>query len=63
MNMNPFPRGFEHARERRPLPRHPLPRWVWWLAAALVFGGLGVLQELEHHTEQAIQQAIQKARK
>ena len=30
MNMNNFPRGFESATERR-----PLPRWVMWLAAAL----------------------------
>ena len=52
MNMNNFPRGFEHATERR-----PLPRWVMWLAAALVFGGLGVLEYQDARVEQAIQQA------
>ena len=51
MNMNNFPRGFESATELR-----PLPRWVNWLAAALIFGGLAVLEYQDHITEQAIQE-------
>ena len=56
MNMNNFPRGFESATERR-----PLPRWVNWLAAALVFGGLAVLEYQDAQVEQAIQQPTQGA--
>ena len=52
MNMNNFPRGFESATERR-----PLPRWVSWLAAVLIFGGLAVLEYQDAQVEQAIQQA------
>ena len=52
MNMNPFPRGFEHATERR-----PLPRWVSWLAAAMIFAAYGALELHDHYTEQAIAQA------
>lgn len=52
MNMNNFPRGFEHATERR-----PLPRWVNWLAAILVFGGYAVIKWQGAQTEQTIQQA------
>lgn len=52
MNMNNFPRGFESAAERR-----PLPRWVNWLAAVLIFGGLAVLEYQDAQVEQAIQQA------
>ena len=52
MNMNNFPRGFESATERR-----PLPRWVNWLAAALIFCGLAVLEYQDAQVEQAIQQA------
>lgn len=52
MNMNNFPRGFESATERR-----PLPRWVMWLAAVMVFGGLAVLEYQDAQVEQSIQQA------
>ena len=52
MNMNNFPRGFESATEHR-----PLPRWVNWLAAALIFCGLAVLEYQDHITEQAIQES------
>ena len=50
MNMNNFPSGFEHATERR-----PLPRWVNWLAAILIFGGYAVLEYQDAQTEQVIQ--------
>lgn len=50
MNMNNFPKGFEHATERR-----PLPRWAVWVAAALIFGGFGVLEWQDAQVEQAIQ--------
>lgn len=49
MNMNPFPRGFEHATER-----NPLPRWARWLAAALIFGGLSILEAHDAEIEAAI---------
>ena len=52
MNMNNFPRGFESAAERR-----PLPRWVNWLAAALIFAGYGLLEYQDAQVEQAIVQA------
>ena len=52
MNMNNFPAGFERATER-----NPLPRWVNWLAAVLIFGGLAVLEYQDAQVEQAIQQA------
>lgn len=52
MNMNPFPRGFEHAPERR-----PLPRWVNWLAAAMIFAAYAGLEWQDHITESAIAQA------
>lgn len=52
MNMNNFPSGFESATERR-----PLPRWVMWLAAALVFGGYALLEYQDAQVEQAIVQA------
>ena len=52
MNMNNFPRGFESATERR-----PLPRWVNWLAAALIFCGYALLEYQDAQVEQAIQQA------
>ena len=52
MNMNNFPRGFESATERR-----PLPCWVNWLAAILIFGGYAVLEYQDAQTEQSIQQA------
>ena len=52
MNMNNFPAGFEDSTERR-----PLPRWVNWLAAILVFGGYAVLEWQDAQTEQTIQQA------
>ena len=52
MNMNNFPRGFESATERR-----PLPRWLRWLAAVLILVGYGLLEYQDHITEQAIQQA------
>ena len=58
MNMNNFPRGFEAATECR-----PLPRWVNWLAAALIFGGLAVLEHQDAQVEQAIQQSTQGATK
>ena len=51
MNMNNFPSGFEHATERR-----PLPRWVNWLAAILIVGGSAVLEWQDAQTEQAIVQ-------
>ena len=51
MNMNNFPQGFESATERR-----PLPRWVMWLAAILIFGGYAVLEYQDAQTEQVIQQ-------
>ena len=50
MNMNNFPRGFEHATESK-----PLPRWVMWLAAALIFGGYALLEWQDAQVEQAIQ--------
>lgn len=52
MNMNNSPSGFEHATERR-----PLPRWVNWLAAIMIIGGYAVLEYQDAQTEQAIQQA------
>ena len=52
MNMNNFPRGFESATERC-----PLPRWVNWLASVLIFGGLAVLEYQDAQVEQAIVQA------
>lgn len=52
MNMNNFPSGFEHATERR-----PLPRWANWLAAILIFGGYAVREWQDAQTEQAIVQA------
>ena len=52
MNMNNFPRGFESATELR-----PLPRWVNWIAAILIIGGLAVLEYQDHITEQAIQES------
>lgn len=58
MNMNNFPSGFESATERR-----PLSRWVNWLAAALIFGGLAALEYQDAQTEQAIQQSTQGATK
>ena len=56
MNMNNFPRGFESATER-----NPLPRWLRWVAAALIFAGYGALELHDHYTEQAIQQSTQGA--
>ena len=56
MNMNNFPRGFESATESK-----PLPRWVMWLAAVLVFAGYGLLEYQDHITEQAINQPTQGA--
>ena len=47
-----FPRGFESATERR-----PLPRWVNWLAAVLIIGGYAVLEWQDHITEQAIKES------
>ena len=52
MNMNNFPRGFESATERR-----PLPRWVNWIAAILVIGGYAVLEWQDAQTEHVIQHA------
>lgn len=52
MNMNNFPRGFESATERC-----PLPRWVNWIAAILVIGGYAVLEWQDAQTEHVIQQA------
>ena len=52
MNMNNFPRGFESATERR-----PLPRLVNWIAAILIIGGYAVLEWQDAQTEQVIQQA------
>ena len=52
MDMNNFPRGLESATERR-----PLPRWVNWLAAILIFGGYAVLEWQDAQTEHVIQQA------
>ena len=54
MNMNNFPRGFEHVTER-----NPTPRWIRWLAAALIFGGLAILEYQDAQVEQAIQQSTQ----
>lgn len=51
MNMNNFPSGFEHTTESK-----PLPRWVMWLAAILIFGGYAVLEWQDAQTEQAIVQ-------
>ena len=50
MNMNNFPRGFESATERR-----PLPRWAMWIAAALIFGGYALLEYQDAQVEQVIQ--------
>ncbi len=52
MNMNNFPRGFEHATER-----NPIPRWLRWLAAVLILVGYGLLEYQDHITEQAIQES------
>lgn len=49
MNMNNFPRGFEHSAER-----NPLPRWARWLAVALVVGGYALLEAHDAATERAI---------
>ena len=56
MNMNNFPQGFESATESK-----PLPKWVMWLAAALIFAGYGLLEHQDHITEKAIQQPTQGA--
>lgn len=58
MNMNPFPRGFEDATER-----NPLPRWAAWLAAVLIVAGYGALEALDAHTEALIAQADADAAK
>lgn len=58
MNMNNFPRGFERATER-----NPIPRWLRWLAAVLIFGGLAALEYQDAQVEQAIQQSTQGATK
>ena len=50
--VNNFPRGFEHATER-----NPIPRWLRWLAAVMVFAGYGLLEYQDHITEQAIQES------
>jgi hypothetical protein len=55
MNMNNFPQGFEYATESK-----PLPRWVMWLAAALIFGGYALLEWQDAQVEQAIQAVAQK---
>ena len=61
MNMNPHPDWNRPQRWRQvrtaSTERNPLPRWLRWLAAALIFGGYGLLEYQDHITEQAIQQA------
>lgn len=52
MNMNNFPSGFESATESK-----PLPRWVMWLAAVMVFGGYALLEYQDAQVEHSIQQA------
>lgn len=49
MNMHNFPRCFEHATER-----NPLPRWARWLAVALGIGGYALLEAHDAATERAI---------
>lgn len=58
MNMNHEPLRAQETTERR-----PLPRWVNWLAAVLIFAGYGLLEYQDHITEQAIQQSTQGATK
>jgi len=58
MNMNNFPQGFEHATERK-----PLPRWATWLAVALIVAGYGALEALDAHTEVLIAKADADAAK
>lgn len=50
MNMNHEPLWAQETTERR-----PLPRWVNWLAAILIFGGYAVLEWQDAQTEQVIQ--------
>ena len=40
-----------------PPEQRALPRWVNWLAAVLIFGGLAVLEYQDAQVEQSIQQA------
>lgn len=56
MNMNHEPLWAQETTERR-----PLPRWVNWLAAVLIFAGYGLLEYQDHITEKAIQQPTQGA--
>ena len=56
MNMNHEPLWAQETTER-----NPLPRWVMWLAAVLVFAGYGLLEYQDHITEQAINQPTQGA--
>lgn len=61
MNMNPHPdwnAPMRWRQVRRPEPHgNPLPRWIRWLAAVLIFGGLAVLEYQDAQVEQVIQQA------
>ena len=54
MNMNNFPRGFESATERS-----PLPSWVMWIAYAMVFGGYTLLKRQD--AQRKARSAIAKA--
>lgn len=40
-----------------PTQRDPLPRWVPWAAAAVIFTGLGLLEAMDAHVERAIAEA------
>ena len=58
MNMNHEPMWAQETTER-----NPIPRWLRWLAAVLIFAGYGLLEYQDHITEQAIQQSTQGATK
>ena len=58
MNMNPFP---DWTRPQRPPKRAPLSRAAWWLAAALIIGGLALLEGQDAATERAIAAADARA--
>lgn len=40
---------------------NPLPRWVPWAAAVVIFAGFGALEALDAHTERLIAQADAQA--
>lgn len=60
MNMNPFPDWTRPHTQRTP-KRAPLARSARWLAAALIIGGLALLEAHDAATERAIAAADARA--